>query len=138
MRGLLTDHVISGPMRGLLTPPLCTVGWFTKTKKSKPKKYCKKEKNPRKKTKYLENFQHVREKLVEVEARDHLRNWQPPVDGNQLMEWFGLPPGKEIGQIKTAIREAVLDGQIPNTFDDARRLAYDVAASLGIEPKIAL
>jgi len=54
------------------------------------------------------------------------------------MEWFGLPPGKEIGQIKTAIREAVLDGQIPNTFDDARRLAYDVAASLGIEPKIAL
>jgi poly(A) polymerase len=95
-------------------------------------------KNPRKKTKYLANFQHVREKLVEVEARDHLRNWQPPVDGNQLMEWFGLPPGKEIGQIKTAIREAVLDGQIPNTFDDARRLAYDVAASLGIEPKIAL
>ena len=95
-------------------------------------------KNPRKKTKYLANFQHVREKLVEVEARDHLRNWQPPVDGNQLMEWFGLPPGKEIGQIKTAIREAVLDGQIPNTFDDARRLAYDVAASLGLEPKIDL
>ena len=95
-------------------------------------------KNPRKKTKYLANFQHVREKLVEVEARDHLRNWQPPVHGNQLMEWFGLPPGKEIGQIKTAIREAVLDGQIPNTFDDARRLAYDVAASLGLEPKIDL
>ncbi len=95
-------------------------------------------KNPKKKKKYLTNFQKVREKLVEVEARDHLRNWQPPVDGNQLMEWFGLPPGKEIGQIKMAIREAVLDGQIPNTFDDARKLAYDIAASLGIEPKFDL
>ncbi len=95
-------------------------------------------KNPRKKTKYLANFQQVREKLVEVEARDHLRNWQPPVDGNHLMEWFGLPPGREIGLIKTAIREAVLDGQIPNTFVDARKLAYDLATAQGIQHKIAL
>lgn len=95
-------------------------------------------KNPKKKTKYLANFQKVREKLVEVEARDHLRNWQPPVDGNQLMEWFGLPPGREIGELKLAIREAVLDGKIPNTFEDARRLAYELARSMGIEPQIAL
>jgi len=95
-------------------------------------------KNPKKKTKYLANFQKVREKLIEVEARDHLRNWQPPVDGNQLMEWFGLPPGREIGELKLAIREAVLDGKIPNTFEDARRLAYELARSMGIEPQIAL
>jgi poly(A) polymerase len=93
-------------------------------------------KNPKRKARYLANFQHVREKLVEVEARDHLRNWQPPVDGNQLMEWFGLTPGREIGQLKNAIREAVLDGEIPNTFDDARTFAYRLAADMGLEPKI--
>jgi poly(A) polymerase len=95
-------------------------------------------KNPKRKARYLANFQHVREKLVEVEARDHLRNWQPPVDGNQLMEWFGLAPGREIGQLKNAIREAVLDGEIPNTFDDARTFAYRLAADMGLEPKIPL
>jgi tRNA nucleotidyltransferase (CCA-adding enzyme) len=95
-------------------------------------------KNPKRKARYLANFQHVREKLVEVEARDHLRNWQPPVDGNQLMEWFGLTPGREIGQLKNAIREAVLDGEIPNTFDDARTFAYRLAAEMGVEPKIPL
>lgn len=95
-------------------------------------------KNPKKKKKYLTNFKKVRARLVEVEARDHLRNWQPPVDGNQLMEWFGLAPGREIGQLKLAIREAVLDGEIPNTFEDARRLAYEIARSMGIEPQIAL
>ncbi len=95
-------------------------------------------KNPKRKARYLANFQHVRDKLVEVEARDHLRNWQPPVDGNQLMEWFGLTPGREIGQLKNAIREAVLDGEIPNTFDDARTFAYRLAADMGLEPKIPL
>ena len=95
-------------------------------------------KNPKRKARYLANFQHVREKLVEVEARDHLRNWQPPVDGNQLMDWFGLAPGREIGQLKNAIREAVLDGEIPNTFDDARTFAYRLAADMGLEPKIPL
>ena len=93
-------------------------------------------KNPKRKARYLANFQHVREKLIEVEARDHLRNWQPPVDGTQLMEWFGLTPGREIGQLKNAIREAVLDGEIPNTFDDARTFAYRLAADMGLEPKI--
>jgi poly(A) polymerase len=95
-------------------------------------------KNPKRKARYLANFQHVRDKLVEVEARDHLRNWQPPVDGNQLMEWFGLTPGREIGHLKNAIREAVLDGEIPNTFDDARTFAYRLAADMGLEPKIPL
>ena len=94
-------------------------------------------KNPKKKEKYLGNFQKVREKLVVVEARYHLRNWQPPVDGNQLMEWFGLAPGREIGQLKASIREAVLDGEIPNTFEAARELAYTSAIKMGITPKIS-
>jgi hypothetical protein len=54
------------------------------------------------------------------------------------MDWFGLAPGREIGQLKNAIREAVLDGEIPNTFDDARTFAYRLAADMGLEPKIPL
>ena len=84
-------------------------------------------KNPKRKKKYLENFKIVRQRLIEVEKRDKLRNWQPPVDGVQLMKWFNLSPGKEIGKIKALIREAVLDGEISNTFEAAKKLAYDYA-----------
>lgn len=88
-------------------------------------------KNPRKKTRYLANFEKVREKIVEVEAKDHLRNWQPPVDGNQLMEWFDLPPGREVGELKTAIREGILDGEIENNFEAAKAFAYEWAKQRG-------
>ena len=92
-------------------------------------------KNPRKKTRYLANYEHVKAKMAEVEARDHLRNWQPPIDGSQLMSWFDLPPGPMVGQMKTAVREAILDGAIPNTFDDAKAFVSAWAAEHGISAK---
>jgi len=92
-------------------------------------------KNPQKKSRYLTNYVHVKAKMAELEARDHLRNWQPPIDGTQLMAWFDLPPGALIGQMKTAVREAILDGLIPNTFDDAKAFATAWAAEHGIASK---
>ena len=88
-------------------------------------------KNPRKKARYLTNFEKVREKIVEVEAKDQLRNWQPPVDGNQLMTWFNLPPGREVGELKTAIREGILDGAIENNFEAAKAFAFKWAEERG-------
>ncbi|MEY4478282.1 MAG: hypothetical protein RL276_587 [Bacteroidota bacterium] len=92
-------------------------------------------KNPRKKSRYQANYEHVKAKMAEVEARDQLRNWQPPIDGSQLMDWFDLPPGPLVGQLKTAVREAILDGVIPNTFDDARAFVTAWAAEHGISAK---
>ena len=91
-------------------------------------------KNREKVKKYLANFEVVRQKLVELEEKDRLRNWQPPVTGTDIMETFGIAPGKEIGTIKTAIREAILDGEIPNTFDEAYAFMLNQGNALGLQP----
>jgi poly(A) polymerase len=83
---------------------------------------------------YLENFQLVREKLKEVEEKDRMRNWQPPITGEIIMKTFGKPPSKEIGIIKDAIREAILDGKIGNNFDEAFIFMLEKGREIGWEP----
>jgi poly(A) polymerase len=91
-------------------------------------------KNEAKKTKHLENFRLVRNKLREIEEKDELRNFQPPVDGTEIINAFGIMPGKEVGIIKTAIREAILDGIIPNEHDAARKLMFQKGKEIGLTP----
>ncbi len=90
-------------------------------------------KNEKLKQRYLDNFQLVRQKLREIEEKDAIRNFQPPVDGNEIIETFGLPPCKEIGIIKNAIKDAILDGLIANNHDEAYNFMLDKAKVLGLE-----
>ncbi|WP_445734429.1 CCA tRNA nucleotidyltransferase [Mariniflexile sp.] len=89
-------------------------------------------KNPKKFSKYHNNFKMVREKIVEVEARDHVRNFQPPISGEEIMQTFGLKPSKEIGIIKEAIKEAILEGDIPNDYNAAFKLMLEKGKALGL------
>jgi poly(A) polymerase len=92
-------------------------------------------KNEAKKSKHLANFRIVREKLKEIEEKDALRNFQPPVDGIEIMQFFGIQPDKRVGIIKNAIRDAILDGLIPNEREAAIRFMIDIGSGLGLVPK---
>ena len=92
-------------------------------------------KNPEKVKRFMANFAKVRKKLEDIEEKDRLRNWQPPIDGLEIMETFGLGPSREVGIIKTAIREAILDGVIGNNHDEAYQLMLTEAAKLGLQPR---
>ncbi len=90
-------------------------------------------KNPDKVTRYLANFQVVRDKLKDIEERDALRNFQPPVTGELIMETFGLNPCREIGIIKSAIKEAILEGEIHNNYDEAYQFMLTKGQELGLK-----
>ena len=86
-------------------------------------------KNPNKVRRYLENYEMVRTMLKEIEEKDNLRNWQPPVNGTDIMETFGIPPSRNVGIIKNALKEAILDGEVKNTSLDA----IDIRAECTVE-----
>ncbi len=90
-------------------------------------------KNPKKLKEYLNNFRIVREKVVDVEARDDIRNFQPPVTGEIIMKTFNLKPCREIGQIKDAIKEAILEGEIKNDYEEAYQFMLQKAEKLGLK-----
>jgi len=92
-------------------------------------------KNPFKVRRYLQNFELVQERMKAVEEKDQLRNWQPPITGEIIMETFGLKPEKRVGIIKDAIREAILDGEIANNYDDAYRYMLEKAKELNLQPQ---
>ena len=91
-------------------------------------------KNPDKVRRHKANFELVKRKLVELEERDRIRNFQPPVSGQDIMETFGIGPCREIGTIKDAIKDAILDGQIPNERDAAWQMMLRIAKDLGLQP----
>ncbi len=89
-------------------------------------------KNPNKVKRFMANFDIVRQKLKEIEEKDQLRNWQPPVTGEVIMQTFGIPPSKSVGIIKDAITEAILEGEIPNNFEAAYQLMLREGEKLGL------
>ena len=93
-------------------------------------------KNVMRKQRFLENFKLVRRKLVDLEERDRIRNFQPPVTGEEIMKVFDLQPCREIGELKTKIKDAILEGRIPNEHDAAYDFMLECAAEMGLTPRV--
>jgi poly(A) polymerase len=90
--------------------------------------------NREKVKRFSDNFNLVRVKLKELEERDRIRNFQPPVDGIEIMQIFGIEPSNIIGELKAIIKDAILDGEIPNEHDAAKELLIKIAAERGLYP----
>lgn len=91
-------------------------------------------KNEQRKKTFLRNFQIVRQKLIDIEEKDKIRNFQPPVTGDEIMQLFGLPPCKEVGMLKSALKDAILDLQVPNEHEPALLFVIDKAQAMGLKP----
>jgi putative nucleotidyltransferase with HDIG domain len=92
-------------------------------------------KNKQKVKQYLANFKLVRQRCEEVEEKDRIRAWQPPISGEMIMEIFGIPPSRPVGILKNAIKEAILDGEIDNNYDSAYDFMIEKAKGMGLAPK---
>ncbi len=90
-------------------------------------------KNASKQKKFKKNFEYVAEKIKEVEEKDHIRNFQPPISGEEIMEMFGIKPGREIGILKEKVKEAILEGEIANDKNEARNFVIKEAGNLGLK-----
>ncbi|MGC8824416.1 MAG: HD domain-containing protein [Bacteroidales bacterium] len=93
-------------------------------------------KNKRLKEIYLANFGLVRQKMKEIEEKDRIRNFQPPIDGNEIVRIFNIPPSKVVGTLKNAIKDAILDGVIPNEYEAAYRFLLQKAEEMGLKPAV--
>jgi poly(A) polymerase len=82
---------------------------------------------------YMQNFELVRRKMADIEEKDRVRNFQPPISGELIMSTYGIPPCREIGDIKAIIKDAILDGQIPNEYDAAYALMEHLAEERGLK-----
>lgn len=91
-------------------------------------------KNPEKVKRVLRNFETVHQKMKDIEEKDHVRNFQPPIDGQEIMEIFGIPPGELVGRLKTSIKDAILDGVIQNEYESAYNYLLKKAGKLGLSP----
>ena len=91
-------------------------------------------KNEVRKKQFLNNFQIVRQKLKDIEEKDRIRNFQPPVNGEEIMQLFNLGPCAEVGRLKSAVKDAILDGIIPNEHDAAKAFIIEQAAKMGLTP----
>lgn len=91
-------------------------------------------KNAQRKRNFLNNFKLVREKLVAIEEKDRIRNFQPPVTGDEIMRRFSLPPCREVGLLKAALKDAILDGKVPNSYEKALAFVLQEAEKMGLKP----
>ena len=90
-------------------------------------------KNEQRKRGFLQNFQLVRQKLINIEEKDRIRNFQPPISGNEIMELFHLNPCKEVGSLKSSLKDAILDGIIPNEYQAALKYLLEKAKSMNLK-----